>query len=242
MPVSLDIPDPAQRGYADPAILVTTDWLERHISDPGIRILDTDGAAEYGRAHIPNSLPVVDHYYKAAEKNRTYIQGPDEFAATMSALGVSDDTTVVGYDSQGGLYAFRLAWSLHYYGHTKARVLDGGFPKWLAEGRPLSRAKPSFPPGKFTPRQDKTVWAGRDDVLAAIGKKDTVLLDVRADDEWEGSNKRDNARGGRVPGAVHLEWKNLLTTGDVPTVLPAADLRKLLQAHGVTPDKKIITY
>jgi thiosulfate/3-mercaptopyruvate sulfurtransferase len=222
--------------------MVTTDWLAKHLDDPDVRVLDTDGAAEYGRVHIPNSVPVTDHYYKAAEKGRTYIQGPAEFARTMSDLGISDGTTVVGYDSQGGLYSFRLAWCLHYYGHKNVKVLDGGFPKWLAEGRALSRTKPSFTPGKFTPKADRSIFAGRDDVQAAIGRKDTVILDVRADDEWDGSNKRDNVRGGRVPGAVHLEWKNFLTKGDVPTVLPAADLRKLLKAHGVTPDKKVITY
>ena len=239
---SLDIPAPERRGYADPGIFITTDWLEKHLDAPGVRILDTDGAAEYGRVHIQNSLPVVDHYYKAAEKGRTHIQGPEEFARTMSDLGISDDTLVVAYDSQGCLYSFRLAWSLHYYGHTKVKALDGGFPKWLAEGRALSRVRPSHPAGEFTPRLNKAMFAGRDDVLAAIGRKDTVLLDVRADDEWTGANKRDTARGGRIPGAVHLEWKNFLTKGDVPVVLPAADLRKVLAEIGVTPDKNVITY
>ncbi len=236
------ITPPDRRGYSDPDIFVTTEWLAEHLDDPAVRILDTDGAAEYGRLHIPNSLPVADHYYKSPEKGRTHIQGPDEFAKTMSDLGVSDDTLVVGYDSAGCLYSFRLAWSLHYYGHTRVKVLDGGFPKWLAEGRPLSRVKPSFAPGKFTHRMDRSIFAGREDVLAAIGRKDTVILDVRANDEWSGANKRDNVRGGRIPGAVHLEYKQFLTKSDVPTVLPAAELRKLLHAAGVTPDKKVITY
>ena len=242
MPANPDIMPPDKRGYTDSSIFVTTDWLEKHLDDPKVRILDTDGAAPWERAHIPNSLPVVDHYYKAAEKNRTFIQGPEEFARTMSALGISDDTLVVGYDSAGCLYSFRLAWSLHHYGHTNVKALDGGFPKWLSEGRPLSRTKPSFAPGRFTARPDRSIWAGKDDVMAGIGRKDTVLLDVRAVDEWDGSNKRDNVRGGRVPGAVHIEYKNFLTKGDVPTLLPAADLKKLLVAHGVTPDKKVITY
>jgi thiosulfate/3-mercaptopyruvate sulfurtransferase len=242
VPATLDIAPPEKRGYADHSIFVTTEWLEKHLYDPKVRVLDTDGAAEYGRVHIPDSLPVLDHYYKAADKGRTHIQGPDEFSKTMSGLGISDDTLVVGYDSQGGLYSFRLAWSLHYYGHQKVKVLDGGFPRWLAESRALSRTRPQFLPGKFHPKINREIFAGRDDVLGAIGRKDTVLLDVRADDEWTGVNKRDNVRGGHIPGAIHLEWKNFLTKGDVPTVLPAADLREMLHAIGVTPDKKIITY
>ncbi len=242
MPIDVDTLAPDKRGYADSSIFVTTEWLERHMDDPKVRILDTDGAPQWERAHIPNSLPVLDHYYKAAEKGRTFIQGPDEFAKTMSALGISDNSLVIGYDSAGCLYSFRLAWSLRYYGHKQVKVLDGGFPKWLAEGRPLSRTKPSVAPGRFTARPDGSIWAGKDDVMAGIGSKDTVILDVRTDDEWDGSNKRDNVRGGRVPGAVHLEYKNFLTRGDVPTVLPAEDLREILLAHGVTPDKKIITY
>ncbi len=240
---SLNIPPPEERGYVDHSILVTTDWLAEHLDDPSVRILDVDSVVEYGRAHIPNSLPVTDHYYKSADKNRTHIQGPEEFSKTMSNLGISDDTLVVGYDSQGCLLSFRLAWALHYYGHNKVKALDGGLPKWLAEGRRLTRSRPVFASGKFTAKAgDRSIFASRDDVMAAIGRSDSVLLDMRADDEWDGTNKRDNVRGGHLQGAVHLEWKQFLTAGDVPTVLPAADLRRKLIAAGVTPDKKMTTY
>ena len=84
--------------------------------------------------------------------------------------------------------------------------------------------------------------AAREQVLNAIGSDSTVLLDVRADDEWTGDNKRGGPRGGRIPGAVHLEWVNFHTGGDVPILRPADEIRKLLADVGVTPDKNIITY
>ena len=180
-------------------------------------------------------MQVIDHYYKTSLEDRTHIQGPEQFASTMSSLGIGDDTQVVAYDSSGCLYGFRLAWSLHYYGHTNVKVVDGGFPKWFAEGRALTRESHSYAAATvFTPRPHPGIMATRDQVLEAIGAADTVLLDVRSDEEWTGENKRGAKRGGRIPGAVHLEWTNLLTEGDVPVLLPADELRRILADHGIT--------
>ena len=238
----MNVTPPDQRGYVDSSVLVTTDWLEARLDDPGVRIVDTDLPDQYVRAHIPGAVQVIDHYYKTSMEDRTHIQGPEQFASTMSSLGIGDDTQVVAYDSSGCLYGFRLAWSLHYYGHTNVKVLDGGFPKWFAENRPLSRETHSYPAAQFSPRPHPEIMATRERVLEAIGDTDTVLLDVRSDEEWTGENKRGTKRGGRMPGAVHLEWTNLLTEGDVPVLLPADELRRILADHGITPDKNVITY
>ncbi len=238
----MNITPPDERGYVDSSILVTTDWLEKRLDDPGVRIVDTDLPDQYERVHIPGAVQVIDHYYKTSLEDRTHIQGPEQFAATMSSLGIGDDTQVVAYDSSGCLYGLRLAWSLHYYGHTNVKVLDGGFPKWFAESRPMSRESHSYPAASFTPRPNPEIMATRDQVLDAIDETNTVLLDVRSDEEWTGENKRGIRRGGRIPGAVHLEWTNLLTEGDVPVLLPADDMRRILADHGVTPDKNVITY
>ncbi len=238
----MNVTPPDQRGYVDSSVLVTTDWLEARLDDPGVRIVDTDLPDQYVRAHIPGAVPVIDHYYKTSMEDRTHIQGPEQFASTMSSLGIGDDTQVVAYDSSGCLYGFRLAWSLHYYGHTNVKVLDGGFPKWFEENRPLSREIPSYPAAQFSPRPHPEIMATRERVLEAIGDTDTVLLDVRSDEEWTGENKRGTKRGGRMPGSVHLEWTNLLTEGDVPVLLPADELRRILADHGITPDKNVVTY
>ena len=79
-------------------------------------------------------------------------------------------------------------------------------------------------------------------MLSAIGDKETILLDVRTDDEWTGQNKRGGPRGGRIPGAVHIEWTNFMTDSEIPVLKTAKEIRKILSNHGVTPDKNVITY
>jgi thiosulfate/3-mercaptopyruvate sulfurtransferase len=242
------ITPPDKRGYTMPDIFVTTEWLAEHLSDADVRVIDTDLPELYAEGHIAGAFNPVDHYYKTSLDDRTHIQGPAQFAQTMSNLGIGDNTTVVGYDRSGGVYSFRLMWALHYYGHTNVKFLDGGLPKWIAEGRGTTTqpAPPvvtgSTPAGSFTPRANSAIFASREQVLDAIDSNSTVLLDVRTDDEWNGRNKRGGPRGGRIPGAVHLEWVNFHTGGDIPVLKSAGEIRKLLAEVGVTPDKNIITY
>lgn len=236
------ITPPEKRGYADSSLFVTTDWLAEHLGDPDVRIVDTNYPPEYAEKHIPGAVGVADNYYKTSGEDRTHIQGPEQFAQTMSSLGIGDDTVVVATDSHGGLYSLRLLWSLSYYGNTRGKMLDGGLPKWIAEGRAVTTEVPSPPPGRFTPRENRAVIALKEDVLAAIEDRDTVILDVRSDSERDGSNKRGGLRGGYIPGSVHLEWLNFHTGGDVPTIKHADELRRMLADVGVTPDKNVITY
>ena len=237
-----EITPPDQRGYADSSVFVTTEWLAEHIDDPNVRVIDTNYPKEFEVAHITGAAPVVDNYYKTSLEDRTHIQGPEQFAETMSSLGISDDSLVVAADSHGGLYSFRLLWSLRYYGFTNAKILDGGLPKWQAENRPVTDQPSDVPAGSFTPRPNREIIALREDVLSAIDDPNTVILDVRSDGERDGSNKRGGKRGGFVPNSVHLEWVNFHTGGDIPTIKHADELRKMLADIGVTPDKNVITY
>ncbi len=242
------ITPPSERGYTMPGIFVTTEWLSDHLSDTDLRVIDTDVPERYAEGHIPGAVNPVDHYYKTSLEDRTHIQGPEQFARTMSELGVGDGTTVVGYDRSGGVYSFRLMWALHYYGHTNVKFLDGGLPKWVAEGRDTTKTPTSFAgPGaatgtSFTPKANSDIFASRERVLDAIDDDSTVLLDVRADTEWNGLNKRGGPRGGRIPGAIHLEWVKFHTGGDVPVLRSAEEIRQLLADVGVTPDKMVIAY
>lgn len=236
------ITPPDQRGYADASIFVTTEWLAENLDDPAVRTVDTNYPEEFEKGHIPGAAGVVDHYYKTSLEDRTHIQGPEQFAQTMSSLGISNDTVVVAYDSHGGLYSLRLLWALRYYGHENARMLDGGLPKWVAEGRPVTTDVIAPAPGKFIAREHREVFASKDDMLAAIDDRDTVILDVRSDAERDGSNKRGGKRGGYIPNSVHLEWVNFHTGGDVPVIKNADELRRILADVGVTPDKNVITY
>ena len=222
-------------------MLVTTDSLFESLSDKRIRIVDVDVPDAYPRAHIPGAVPVQDHYYKRAD-DPVYLQGHDEFASTMSSLGINNETSVIAYDSDGGHYAARLYWALQYYGHEDVRVLDGGFPKWFAEGRPIQRKQHIYPETHFNTKSRADLICHKEQVLDSIGNVNTVLWDVRSDEEWSGQNNRGTARGGHLPGAVHLEWKNLVTAGDAPTIKPAKELRMILEKLGITPEKRVVTY
>ena len=242
--MAINILPPEERGYEDPSILVTTDWLAEHIDDSGIVVVDTDDPAEYAQGHVSGASNPPDNYYKTSLEDRTHIQGPEQFAATMSDLGIDDDSLVVAYDRTGGLYALRLMWALHYYRHSNVKMLDGGYQKWVFEGRATDSSPYELDgSASFTPREpDRAIYAGMDDVLEAIGADDTTLLDVRTDGEWDGSNKRGGKRGGRIPGAIHLEWVNFHTGGEIPVLKTADEIRGLLAEKGVSVGNNVITY
>ena len=239
-----EILPPDKRGYVDASILVTTDWLAAHIDAPNVVVVDTDDPSEYAIGHIPGASNPPDNYYKTSLEDRTHIQDPEQFAATMSSLGIDDDSLVVAYDRTGGLYALRLMWALHYYRHTNVKMLDGGYQRWIADGRETTTEAPQIGgTATFTPREsDRSIYADMKDVLEAISDDETTLLDVRTDGEWDGSNKRGGKRGGRVPGAIHLEWVNFHTGGDIPTLKTADEIRALLTDHSVSTGGSVITY
>jgi thiosulfate/3-mercaptopyruvate sulfurtransferase len=236
------------QGYAQPELLVETDWLAERLDDPHLRLVDCDPLEVFRRAHIKNALGIpVHHYIKQPEYTvdpRAYplVAPPDTMKALMERMGIGDDNLVVAYDSFGCLWAARLWWVLCYYGHTNVKVLNGGWKKWFDEGRPVSIDRPSLPPSTFTPRPNPDVLCTLDYGRANVGNADVVFLDVRSDEEWDGSNNRGNKRAGRIPGAVHLEWLNFVTADKYQTIKPAHELRAMLEAVGATPDKEIVTY
>ena len=230
-------------GYARPEMLVETDWLASHLDDPNLRIVDADYPQSYARAHVPGAVGHLDaNIYLKTKDGETFIQPPEQFAETMAKMGIGDDTNVVVYDSHQSLYAARFWWTLLYHGHEKVRVLNGGWHKWLLEGRPATM-KPNRPQrATFTPRLNPDLHADCALVQSAVGRDDSAILDVRTDDEWSGKNDRGNKRRGHVPGAVHLEWTNFVTDDDRKVFRPAAELREMLRAKGITPDKNVYVY
>jgi thiosulfate/3-mercaptopyruvate sulfurtransferase len=231
-----------QSGYARPELLVETDWMESHRNDAGIRIVDCDQMDVFRRAHIPGAVGIrVDHYIKdPADSSRP--MPPEGFAAMMGAMGIGDDTTVVAYDGFGSLYAARFWWLLNYYGHKNVKVLDGGWNKWLTEGRPVSIEVPEVPRATFTASANPDVICTLDQARACVGDAGVQLLDVRSDGEWTGENRRGNTYGGRVPGAAHVEWLDFVTAPPLRTFKPAHELRALLAGVGVKGDRAVVTY
>ncbi len=140
-------------GYTRPELLVEPDWLAEHLDDPGIRIVDADYPHGYAKAHIPGAVGQLDeNIYLKTGNHETHLMGPEQFAETMARMGIGDDTLVVAYDNRMGVYAARLWWALSHYGHSGARILNGSWHRWLAEGRPITAAVPDVPRASFTPR------------------------------------------------------------------------------------------
>ena len=147
-------------GYARPEMLASTDWLAERLDDSNIRVVDCDEFEVYLRAHIKNAVGIrVHHYIKHPEypsNSREYplVAEPDVMKAVMEDMGIGDDTLVVAYDNSGSLYSTRFWWVLSYYGHTNVKVLDGGWKKWVDEGRPLSIDRPPGRRGSDLHSQD----------------------------------------------------------------------------------------
>ena len=230
-----------KQGYARPELPVGTDWLQEHLDDPLVRIVDCGPSDAYRRAHVPGAVGVDDNYFKDPD-DRTHVMTAEQIAAEMSGLGIGDDTLVIAYDDFGSLYASRLWWVLSYYGHRDVKVLNGGWHRWLAEGRPVTGKVPTYGPARFSPAADTSILATAEELMETVGASDTVALDVRSIEEYTGENPRGTRRGGHVPGAVHLEWLNFVTSDQSREFKQAAELHGLLRDAGVTADKRIVTY
>lgn len=234
--------------YAHPEYLAEPEWLAEHLDDPNVRIIDCATLEAYRRAHIPGAVQLPTHYYikdrptEPGMDHGTFVMAPDDFAALMGSLGVGNDTLVVAYDDNNALVASRLWWVLRYYGHDKAKVLNGGWHRWLTEGRPVTfhASRPASVPFDVDVREEYMVDA--EYLKRVYDNTACQVLDTRTDEEFAGTNDRGNKRAGHVPGARHLEWVRFVTRHDRRTFLPANEIEALLSEAGLERGKETITY
>lgn len=229
-------------GYARPELLAETEWLAERLDDPKVRVIDCDEFIAYFRLHITGAAGIPFHHYlKGADE--VHLMDAGEFAKRMGSLGISNDTTVVAYDSFGGLYAARLWWALDHFGHTDCKVLNGGFRKWFLEGRALTPDASRPAPAEFKVRLGRDNMCDIDDVRVAIGREDIVIWDTRARAEYTGEDRRTNKRVGHIPGVAQLEWLEMTAA---PTrsglLLPADEIQAKLDAVGITSEKTVYTH
>jgi len=240
-------PTPAvEVSFAHPELLVETDWLAEHLDDPNIRIVDVRAAEKYQKGHIRNAVNLVvsdpeGPFYDQDHPVKWMILPQERFEDLMGDLGISNDTTVVAYDDARGLWASRLFWALEYYGHKRARVLNGGLKKWEAEGRELSQEVPEIAKATYSAEPDPSKYATKELILDRLGKEDTIIVATISEAEYTGE-KKYSKRGGHIPGAIRIDWVENLTKGDVPVFRSAAELTKLYEEAGVTKDKEVILY
>jgi thiosulfate/3-mercaptopyruvate sulfurtransferase len=225
--------------------VVSADWLQEHLGDPDIRVLEicnVNEPASYCDGHVPGAAWL---FWKTAcwhESDRELVS-PEAMAKLFGKLGIGPDTTVVLYGEpvQYGTYAY---WAFTMAGHKKLKVLDGGRKKWLAEKRPLSRTVPSVAPVDYpVPTPDASMRVGRDEVKAHLKHGHRLLLDVRSPEEYAGKRVAEYTaafdhgaeRTGRIPGARHFYFREVLNDDD--SFKTPDEIRKALAAGGVAPEK-----
>jgi thiosulfate/3-mercaptopyruvate sulfurtransferase len=237
--------------------LVSTQWLYDHLRDPKLRVVDIRGHVlpaseppphyfnhydDYVKAHIPGAV-FVDWVYEITDPNdprHAPIAPPERYEAFASRIGIGPNTLVVAYDDADGMFAARLWWSLLYYGHEKAAVLDGGWLKWIAEGRPTNADIPHFAPTQFKAKPNPSMHRSGAQVLAKLHDSERKLIDVRSPEEYAGKFARAK-RKGHIPGAVNQPRPTLVAPDH--TLLPPETLRAIFAQHGIEQDTpEIITY
>ena len=213
MPVERD-PDAKLASYAHPERLVTTAWLAARLDDPNIVVAESDeDVLLYETGHIPGAVKLDWHNDLNDQVARDYVDA-DGFAALMARKGISRDTTIVFYGDNNNWWAAYALWVCSLFGHADVRLLDGGRAKWIAEGRAVTRDVPQPAPTVYpvVPRDDRTLRAFKEDVLAHIGKG--PLVDVRSPGEYSGElshmpdyPQEGAIRTGHIPTARSVPWK-----------------------------------
>jgi thiosulfate/3-mercaptopyruvate sulfurtransferase len=240
--------------------LVTTDWLQQHARDPGLRVVDIRGSVttrplepgveeatyrgapdEYFAGHIPGAVHVdwTRDIVDPDDPVPAQVALPGQFAEAMSRLGVGDATHVVAVDHLGGQFATRLWWALTYYGHDAVSVLDGGWNRWVEQGREVESGAVAVEPATFHPRPRPGWRASVDDVRAGLGRDDLQLIDARDPAQYNGSRRR-GPRGGHIPGAISLPRELFFAEGG--GFLPLEEIRRRVEGRGLRSDRPTIAY
>ncbi|HHB81737.1 MAG TPA: 3-mercaptopyruvate sulfurtransferase [Aliiroseovarius sp.] len=237
--------------HSDPRKLVTTDWLGAHLKDPDLRILDAswylpddgrDVAGEYAAEHIPGARFFdLDEVSDLRSELPHMVPPVEKFMSRMRAMGVGDGHQVVVYDSAGLLSAARVWWLFRLMGQMDVAVLDGGLPKWKAEGRPLEDLPPMVRDRHMVVRFQNQLLRDVTQVARASKLRDHEILDARSPGRFAGDEPepREGLRGGHIPGSKNVPFTELLN-GD-GTMKDEASLRAAFAAAGVDLEKPVIS-
>ena len=235
--------------YANPNVLVDTQWVEDHLNDSNVRIaeVDYDPKANYNLGHIPNSV-LFDWKRDINDPLTRNILSRDDCLTLLQKAGINDSTTLILYGDFNNWFAAFAFWVFEYYGMKNTKIMNGGRKKWLEEDRPISKEIPSFPMGNFKPTgPNPALRAFLSQVRESLELDKTKRIDVRSPQEFTGEitapaeyPTEHAQRGGHIPGAVNIPWAKAVN--DDGTFKSADELTKLYQTVGITPDKEIITY
>lgn len=236
--------------YARPDALVSTEWLASHLAAPDVRVVDAsfylpaqkrDPKAEFAAQHIPGAVYFdIDEIADTDNPLPHMLPSPEKFSARVRKLGLGDGNKIVVYDTTPMTGASRVWWMFRAMGHKDVAILDGGLPKWMKEGRPVTDDLTVAREKHFTARLDNTLVRSVDDVKALLDSKREQVVDARAANRFRGEvpEPRAHLRIGHMPGAFNLPYTDLIDpkTG---TMRPAAELKAAIAQSGIDPAKKV---
>jgi thiosulfate/3-mercaptopyruvate sulfurtransferase len=238
--------------YVHPDALVSTEWLAAHLADPQVRVLDSSykqpgvmptARQDYDSGHIPGAVFFdIDDVAQPGTSLPHMIPSAERFAAKMAERGIGDGDHVIVYDAVGLSSAGRAWWMLRLFGHDNVALLDGGLPKWKAEGRPLETAAPAIPPRRFTAHFNPALVRDREAIRANVAARREQVVDARSAGRFDGSAEETwpGRRRGHIPGSRNLPF-DLVTDRASRTVKSAEELQRLFDAAGVRLDRPIVT-
>jgi thiosulfate/3-mercaptopyruvate sulfurtransferase len=241
--------------------LVETSWLQDHLLEPDLRVLDCtvflrfdpetgtrsaeSGRGEWETSHIPGSR-FADILNDLSETDNPQfpmqMPTPEKFAQSMSKLGVGDDSAVVLYDAAGNMWAARVWWMLRAFGFDNAGVLNGGWSKWVAEERPINSEPPEIEPATFTPNPRPELIASKQDVLEKINQGDTCILNALSPEDFRGEGPPKYGRVGRIPSSVNVPAMGGAVDPETNLYRPPETLKDLFGDVGATERDRVITY
>jgi thiosulfate/3-mercaptopyruvate sulfurtransferase len=242
-------PPIAERGYARPDVLVSTEWVAEHLDDEHVRIVESnEDPLVYPAGHIPGAVEIDWTRDLNDPLLRDYL-GEEEFAALMSRMGITPETTVVFYGDKNNWWASYAFWVFQLFGHSNAVLMDGGRLKWEQEGRPLTRDVPVVEPTEYpvVSRDDKEIRAFRRSVLSHV-EGTRPLVDVRSPEEYTGERlhmpdypNEGAVRGGHIPGARNIPWGRAVNADG--TFKTAYELREIYEGEqGLKSSDDIVCY
>jgi thiosulfate/3-mercaptopyruvate sulfurtransferase len=231
-------------------ILVSTDWLSANLTNPKVGIVDAswylptmnrDGKAEYAARHIPGAIHFdIDAVKDSANPLPHMLPSTEDFAAAAGAMGLSEDMTIVVYDGAGLFAAPRVRWTFRVMGAKDVRILDGGLPKWVAEGRPTESGASEVAPRTFKAAFDAAAVAGLDAIRAALATGSAQIVDARPAPRFRGEapEPRPGLAMGHIPGSYNLPFDRIVRDG---RMIGGEDVRREFAEAGVDMAKPVIT-